>query len=164
MITRKNVTADDVSFLYQLYKETRGEALVVMDWDEEEREAFLRMQFDMQRSSYALQHLAADHEIIKLDKVPIGQVMTKITDHSIWLIDLSLLAQYRNQGIGTCLIRDLQERGEKMRKAVRLHVLYNNPAQDLYARLGFYITSEKFPYLAMEWLSSEKVERNKNKD
>lgn len=151
MIERHSVTKADESFLFQVFKETREEEMRAIGWDMEECETFLRMQFDMQKRSYALQFPSADHEIIRLDKMRVGQILTEITDQSIRVIDISLLADYRNKGIGTHLISDIQARAEVMEKAVQLHVMYNNPAQNLYERLGFHVTGEKMPYLAMEW-------------
>ncbi|WCN38334.1 GNAT family N-acetyltransferase [Aneurinibacillus uraniidurans] len=164
MIHTRNVTAYDTSFLYQAYKEAREKELSQMGWDAEEQEGLLRVQFDMQRRSYALQHLAADHNIILLDTVRIGQIMTKITDRSIWIIDVSLLAEYQNKGIGTRLIHDIQARAEETGKAVRLHVLHNNPAQCLYERLGFYRVGEKFPYVAMEWLHNQTTRASRKEE
>lgn len=151
MIHTRGAMDEDVSFLYQVYKETREEELAATGWGKEEKEAFLRMQFDMQRRSYALQHPEADHSVILLDTMRIGQLMTKITDHAVWIIDVSLLAEYQNKGIGTGLIRDIQERAEEIGKAVRLHVLYNNPAQRLYRRLGFHPINENGLHIQMEW-------------
>ncbi|WP_157737817.1 GNAT family N-acetyltransferase [Aneurinibacillus soli] len=163
MITRQNITADDDGFLYQVYKETREEELRVTGWSEEEQDSFLRMQFDMQRRSYALQHDGADHMIILFDQVRIGQIMTKTTDDSIWIIDVALLATYRNKGIGTHLILDIQQQAKEIGKSVRLHVLYNNQVRNLYARLGFQVTEEKPPYFAMEWCPNQKLQGSKER-
>ncbi|WCN38335.1 GNAT family N-acetyltransferase [Aneurinibacillus uraniidurans] len=155
MIHTRNATAADASFLYQVYKETREKELVQVGWGEEELEVFLRMQFAMQRRSYELQHRTANHNIILLGTVRIGQIMTEVTNQVtnqvIWFIDVSLLAEYQNKGIGTRLIHDIQARAEEAGKVVHLHVLHNNLAQRLYERLGFYRIGEKFPYIAMEW-------------
>jgi ribosomal protein S18 acetylase RimI-like enzyme len=150
MIILQQVTAEDEQFLYEVYVQTRAEEMGVMGWNQEQGEAFLRMQFDMQKRSYAMQYPKAEHRIVLLDGVPIGRIMIDFAEEALLLVDVSLLSRHHNLGIGTRLIRDLQQAAESGR-AVRLHVLNSNPAQRLYARLGFQVTGEKFPYLAMEW-------------
>ena len=41
---------DDLPFLYRVYASTRQEELALVDWDEAQKEWFLRMQFDLQRA------------------------------------------------------------------------------------------------------------------
>lgn len=151
MITLQRVNAQDEVFLYEVYAQTRDDEMQAMGWNGEQWEEFLNLQFVMQKRSYAMQYPAAEHHIILLDGVRIGRIMTEDTEDSLLLIDVSLLSNYRNKGIGTCLLRDLQQQASEVGKIVRLHVLSNNPAQGLYARLGFRVTEERFPYLKMEW-------------
>ena len=157
MLTLQNVSSEDQSFLFEVYAQTRAEELQAMGWSCEERESFLRMQFDMQQRSYAMQYPAAEHQTVLLDQVRIGRMITDVTEEALLLIDISLLPEHQKQGIGTRLIRDLQQKAAETGKKVRLHVLNHNPAHNLYTRLDFRITGEKFPYLAMEWQPSNKI-------
>jgi len=151
MLEMQQVTSEDDPFLYEVYADTRLEEMSAIGFEGEQREMFLRMQFDMQKRSYAMQYPAAEHQIMLLDGVRIGRLITQVAEESVLLIDLSLLATYRNRGIGTRLLLDLQQRASAMGKSVRLHVLQNNSARHLYERLGFRITGDKSPYYAMEW-------------
>ena len=45
--------AEDEPFLFELYASTRGDEMALVGWDKPQQEAFLRMQFKAQRSSYA---------------------------------------------------------------------------------------------------------------
>lgn len=151
MLEVQQVTSEDDPFLYEVYADTRREELAAIGWVDEQRDMFLRMQFDMQKRSYAMQYPEAEHGILLQGGIRIGRVMTQVTEESLLLIDLSLMSAYRGQGIGTRLLVDLQQRAEGMDKTVRLHVLQNNPALHLYERLGFRVTEDKSPYFAMEW-------------
>lgn len=54
-------------------------------------------------------------------------------------------------GIGTNLLRRLQDEATTNRQTIRLHVERENPARHLYRRLGFRETQDKSVYLAMQW-------------
>ena len=57
----------------------------------------------------------------------------------------------RNRGIGTRLLRELQEEARSAGKPLRIHVERFNPALRLYERLGFRQTEDKGIYLFLEW-------------
>jgi ribosomal protein S18 acetylase RimI-like enzyme len=66
-------------------------------------------------------------------------------------MDIALLPEYRNAGIGARLIRDLQNEAAQTGRSLRLHVETFNPALRLYERLGFHSVSASGIYLEMEW-------------
>lgn len=68
------------------------------------------------------------------------------------LIDIALLPEYRNQGIGSILLRGLLTEAAAVGSSVRLQVLKGNPARELYARLGFLTTAENGPYEMLAWI------------
>lgn len=53
------------------------------------------------------------------------------------LRQLHLVPGYRRRGIGTRLIKDLQQRAAALGRPVTLDVIHGNPARSLYLRLGF---------------------------
>jgi len=65
-------------------------------------------------------------------------------------VDISLLPEYRNRGIGAALIHTLIETAMAEGQAVKLQVLRMNPAQHLYQRLGFVVTGQDEMYIQME--------------
>ena len=52
-------------------------------------------------------------------------------------MDIALLPEYCNRGIGTTLLRGLQTEAAAAGRLLRIHVERFNPALRLYARLGF---------------------------
>lgn len=164
MLNLQHVRAEDDPFLYEVYAQTRAEELAAFGWGRAEQDAFLRMQFEMQKRSYAQQYPAAAHYIVLEDDVPIGRIMTEETGEAVVLVDLSLVTARQNQGIGTSLLHDLQRMAQGAGKKVRLHVLQHNPARSLYERLGFRVTGEPVPYVTMEWQPQEERMSNERGD
>lgn len=67
----------------------------------------------------------------------IGRLYVDEWAEEIRIVDLALLPQFRNRGYGTQLLKNLLAEGREKGKAVSIHVEQFNPAQNLYARLGF---------------------------
>jgi ribosomal protein S18 acetylase RimI-like enzyme len=109
------------------------------------------MQFDMQQRSYKQQYPTAESCVVMYEGRRIGKLYTANLPHSIVLVDVALLPEYRNRGIGTSLIRDLQHKAASAGKSVRLQVIESNSARQLYERLGFIFAGGTFPYVSMKW-------------
>ena len=70
---------------------------------------------------------------------------------TIELIDISLLPEYRNGGVGTALLGELIEESRKSSVPLRLQVQRNNQAAiRLYQRLGFSTIEQDEVYYRME--------------
>lgn len=143
-------TYDD-SLLFEIYATTRQEEMALVDWTESQKEIFLRSQFDTQRHSYHLQFPSAQYQVILCDDIPAGRLITEQSEREIHLIDIALLQQQRNKGIGTFLLSELQSQAAQAGKLIRLHVEPFNPAMHLYARLGFVWVGQSGFYYEMEW-------------
>ena len=66
-------------------------------------------------------------------------------------MDISLLPEYRNRGLGAALIHDLMAECAASREPLRLQVAKGNRAARLYERLGFLKTGEDEIYYHMWW-------------
>lgn len=151
----RRIRPDDQNFLYQLYASTRQEELAVLDWDEAQKTAFLRMQFEAQHKYYLEQFTQAQFDIILLDEEPIGRLYVDRRDNEIRLIDIALLPTHRNRGIGSAYLARIMAEGQFASLPVRIHVEQNNPALRLYHRLGFREIEESGVYYLMEWKPNE---------
>jgi ribosomal protein S18 acetylase RimI-like enzyme len=150
--------ASDESLLFRLYASTRTQELAFTAWDETQWNAFLQMQFNLQKRSYEARFPAADHSIILYDEQEIGRLVVDRTATENHLIDIALLPEFRGRGIGGALVRELQEGTARDGKSLRLSVLKTNPARRLYERLGFSIENERGAYCFMLWHPSAHVE------
>ncbi|MEK3910180.1 GNAT family N-acetyltransferase [Paenibacillus sp. FSL H7-0331] len=154
MLNTIQVTSNDESFLYDLYASTRAAEITAWGWDAAVTNAFLHMQWTAQKRSYEAQYPDAGHFIILYNELRVGRVMYGITAKEIQLIDIALLPESRNQGIGTLMIRSLQSgEGLLMTQPIRLSVLQHNPAKRLYERLGFTSVGSNGLYENMIWFN-----------
>ena len=149
-ITLRQAEPNDEAFLYRLYANSRAEELAAWGWDDAQRESFLSLQFRARQNQYR-EYPNTDHQIIVADGRPIGSVLVSESRDEFWLVDIALLAEYRNAGIGASIIRALLDRAAGAGKGVRLHVEKNNRAQRLYQRLGFRLIGDAGMYYLMEW-------------
>jgi ribosomal protein S18 acetylase RimI-like enzyme len=141
---------EDREFLFRLYASTRADELRAFGWPAAQQEAFLRMQFNAQQQWYSGTYATAENQIIENDGEPIGRMIVQ-REAGIWrLLDISLLPEYRGRGIGGELLRSLIEQCKDSGAVLQLQVLNTNPAQRLYARLGFIKTGEDQIYTQME--------------
>ena len=143
---------DDEPFLYQLYASTRAHEMTLAGWDEAQAASLLQMQYRAQTLAYGTQFRYATTQIVLQNGIAIGRLICDRTDDEILLVDIALLPAYRNGGIGTFLVLALQTEAIRGRRAVRIHVHANNPAQHLYKRLGFVVTGEDGIHLEMRWV------------
>ena len=58
---------DDEPFLRRLYGSIREDELAVVPWDEGDKEAFLRQQFDAQDTYYRQHYDGATYDVIDVD-------------------------------------------------------------------------------------------------
>lgn len=149
------VCPEDETFIFQLYASRWVEHLENWDWELEQKEKFLRLQFQAQQHSYQIQFPHREHRIVLRANEPIGNILIINNADYICLADIALLPCYRNQGIGTLLIRNLLTEAGNSRKPVHLQVEKLNPAIHLYERLGFLKIKNTGTHFVMEWRSCE---------
>jgi ribosomal protein S18 acetylase RimI-like enzyme len=148
----RSITPEDQAFLFQVYASTRLEELAVTHWTHEELEAFLNMQFHAQHTYYQEHFADSSFDMILLHGQPVGRLYVARWETEIRIIDIALLPEYRNQGLGRALLQDLLDEASAHGKMVSIHVEKNNPALRLYKRLGFGETADSGVYWFMKWL------------
>lgn len=89
--------------------------------------------------------------IILWHERPIGRLYIERRTDEMLGIDIALLPEYRQSGIGTAILRDLLAEAARDGKPFRIHVQKFNRAQRLYERLGFTTLDDDGVYLFMEW-------------
>jgi ribosomal protein S18 acetylase RimI-like enzyme len=144
--------ADD-DFFYRVYASTRMDEMAQVDWPNEQKEAFLHMQFKAQREHYGAYFPNAEYKVIELNERAIGRLIVDRSKDPFLLMDIALLAEHRNAGIGTLLIKDFMTEAAVQGSSVSLHVEIFNPAMKLYERLGFIKIAEQGIYYEMNWRS-----------
>ena len=147
-ITLREAMPADEPFLLEVYASTRSEELEGLGWDENQKHAFIKMQFLARERIYP----KVDSRIILLNGCAIGRMLVDRTEEEIRLIDIALLTEHRNAGIGNRVIKDLIEEAAASNKALNLRVRSGSPAMRLYERLGFCTTGNDAVYSEMTWI------------
>jgi len=148
-------TDADLQFLRDLYASTRAEEMAMVDWPEVQIDKFLTMQFEAQHQYYREQFPAAEYLVVEQNGDSIGRVYVDRRLDELRLIDIALIPETRNQGLGKALLLDLLDEAEAAALPVRIHVEKFNPAMRLYLRLGFRALEDKGVYLLMEWRAGD---------
>ncbi|MBL8102935.1 MAG: hypothetical protein JNM02_10425, partial [Anaerolineales bacterium] len=71
--------AGDELFLFNVYASTRIEEMALVNWTEEQKTAFLRMQFDAQTKHYLAYYPHAEYYIILREGTPVGRLLLEPT-------------------------------------------------------------------------------------
>ena len=151
MISLRPITPEDDPFLAGLYASTRAAELAQTNWSDEQKAMFCRMQFNAQTADYQRNYPDASFQIIERDAVAAGRLLVLRSDEAVNVIDIALLPEHRGAGIGTKLLKELQEEARVAGKPLTIHVERFNPAMRLYQRLGFRQIEDKGIYLLMSW-------------
>jgi ribosomal protein S18 acetylase RimI-like enzyme len=154
------ITPDDQELLLRIYGSTREEELSSVPWTDGEREAFLRQQFTAQHAWYQENYAAAELLVIywqdgkrqdgQGEEVPAGRLYVVRWEKEIRLIDIALLPEHRNGGLGSAILGKILAEGNAAGKPVTIHVEKFNPALRLYERLGFTPIEDRGVYYLME--------------
>jgi GNAT superfamily N-acetyltransferase len=146
------VSESDNEFLLSIYASTREDELAQAEWAEGQKEMFIRWQFDLQRREYSARFPDAAYHVIVVDEQRAGRIWVGADDEQIRLLDIALLPQFQNRGVGTVLLRHLMDEATHAGKALR-HMVFvlNNNADRFYERLGFTVIEDLGAYRHMEW-------------
>lgn len=154
-LTFRWIEEADLPFLAELYASTRRDEVAQVPWSEEQKEAFLRWQFESQHSHYQQYYPDCEFLVIERqggdDREAIGRLYVDRWTDEIRLVDVALLPEHRGGGLGTAILEKLLEEGRERNLPVSIHVEYNNPALSLYRRLGFRHVDSNGVYYLMRW-------------
>ena len=142
--------AEDRELLFSAYASTREEELQRVIWTPEQKDAFLRQQFEAQDQYYREQYPGAAFLVIEAAGVAAGRLYVARWPREIRIMDIALLPAHRRQGLGTAILGDLLAEGDATGKTVSIHVERQNPALGLYERLGFKLAVDRGVYLFLE--------------
>jgi len=149
-VTLRPAGPGDDAFLRRVYASTREEELAPLPWSDDEKEAFLRAQFDAQAAHYRGHYEPASFDVVEADGRPVGRLYVARWEDEVRIMDLAILTEHRGAGVATHLLRGLLDEARESGKRLSIHVEKHNPALRLYERLGFLPVADKGVYLRME--------------
>lgn len=133
----RQALASDADFLRALYRDVRSDELALTGWPPEAIDAFCQSQFDFQRQHYRSYYPQALHYLVERDDQSVGRLIVDDSADELRVVDISLLAAQRGQGLGSVLLRWLCNRADAQQRPMALSVESQNRARHLYERLGF---------------------------
>jgi len=154
-ISLRPASAADSDFLYQVYCSTRQDEMAPWGWSEAQKSAFLRMQYEIRQRGYAAAYPAAEYSVILVEGSCGGSMILSRGPGEIRLVDIALLPEFRNRGVGQYLIKMLLSEASGSRMALRLSILRGNRAAHLYERLGLTAVGGDSMYCEMECVPAE---------
>jgi GNAT superfamily N-acetyltransferase len=151
-VALRPVSPDDDEFLLSVYASTRADELAQVEWEPGQKESFVRWQFDLQQKEYDARYPDARYGVILVNHEPAGRIWIGEDDTQIRLLDIGLLKQFQNRGVGTVLLKQLIAEANAKNKPLR-HMVFvlNNDAHRFYERLGFVTIEDLGGYKHMEW-------------
>lgn len=125
---------------------------MVTGWPDQMKRSFLEQQFGCQTLDWNRNYPDARRELILVDGEPAGRLYVErfAADRDLRVIDIALLPAFRNRGVATRIFSDLFLEAEKLGWRVSIHVEQNNPAKNLYTRLGFVPVTQHGIYILMQ--------------
>lgn len=140
----RNFELNDFDFLFSLKKEN-FKWYVDEIWGWNDNDQIERLKKDIAQN----QHY--NRKIIEIYNQPIGIYISFNTENGDFFIaEISLLKKYQNKGIGTSILKKQIEENKIRGIRTILQVFKNNPAKELYERLGFKIYNETETHYQME--------------
>jgi ribosomal protein S18 acetylase RimI-like enzyme len=155
-VSLRPVTAADREFLVSVYAGSRAAELAQVAWDDAQKDAFIRWQFERQEEEYNQRYPGARYDVILVDNVPAGRIWVGLDEKQIRLLDIAILAEFQNRGVGTYLLQQLKDEAAREKKSLR-HMVFvlNDNAYRFYERLGFSTIEDLGGYKHMEWVPGE---------
>src|SRR5215468_5725248 len=150
-ITLRPVTESDEEFLLAVYASTRAEEMERVPWTAEQKDTFVKMQFAAQKSHYAASYPEANHDLIYVDGEAVGRIYLDRGPDGLHILDVTVLLEYRNRGIGSAVLGRLLEEAGAGGKALTIYVETFNPSLRLFERLGFRHADQKDFQLLLKW-------------
>lgn len=150
-ITLRAPNDGDAAFLARLYASTRLD-LHSTSADPTFVAALVAMQQRLQAAGYRARFPGAAYLVLEHEGTPCGRIVVDAGAAALRLVDISLLPEWRGQGLGRSVLRALQGCAAGHRLPLVLAVHHANPAaRRLYVALGFCAGGGDDHALQMVW-------------
>jgi len=137
MVAVNPLTHDDEAFLRRLLIATLADELAAWAWPEAMRDQLLDMQYRIRRQGIQANYPTAQCSIVSEGGAPVGWVVVCWSDAEAHIVDIAVLPERRNSGIGATVLRGVLAESDRRGVPASLNVNVTNRAVRLYERLGF---------------------------
>ncbi len=132
--------AEDEPLLLRVYAATRAQEMNLVPWDDAQKQAFIRMQFDAQHRHYTSHYPGARFEVILLDGEPVGRLYLAQLETEFRIMDVAVLPENRRAGIGSLVVEEVLKEAQAASVPVTMSMETYNPSLPLFERMGFHAT------------------------
>ncbi len=147
--------ADDGSdepFLFNLFASQKLPDMALMPLDAAGKEQLLRMQYRSMSASYHRQFPQARFEIVQLNGLRAGRLITDVTAERVYYVDIAILPQCQGGGVATALMTAVLDEPRRLGVPGRVKVMASNFASlRLCEKIGFTVAGQEPPYADLEW-------------
>ena len=151
-ITTRAATEDDDVFLFGLFRAVRLPEFAHAPLAPAQLDLLMSIQYAGQKQSYGAEYPGGD-EVVLLDGQAIGRIWLYRGAAEHHLVDIALMPEYRNRGIGSALVKDAIAGARAAGSRLRCSVAATNPGSlRFHQRLGFHVAGRDDLYydLALE--------------
>lgn len=145
-------TDNDAGFIFDLFATQKILELHLDQIDRNSKDVLVDMQWQARNQSYNNQFPDLKTWIIRHENQAVGAVLLNQTPQDIRIVDIIISSNFRNLGIGTLLLKEIQANAQQNNLTIHLQVAISNPAQHLYKRLGFICDQTDPVYMSMRWV------------
>lgn len=150
VIQLRDVEPGDEPLLVRVYAGGRAEELALVPWDAPRKQSFVEMQFAAQLLHYREHYPHAQQQVICADSKPVGRLYLDRGTAEYRILDVAILPENRNTGIGTFVIKEILNEAYSARLSVTIYV-ETITALRFFERLNFRnISHDEFKAL-MRW-------------
>jgi ribosomal protein S18 acetylase RimI-like enzyme len=98
----------------------------------------VQQQASLRETAYRADYPAAMRRVVLAEGAPIGRIMVDwAIDGAAMLIDIAVTPERQREGAGSAMLRSYLAVADRRGQCAMLQVMRDNPAQQLYAQLGF---------------------------
>ena len=134
-LSARSATAADKEFCRDVHHQAYKDVVIrqFKDWDDDMQE----MMFDE-----AWARIQRKTKILLWDETPCGYSCSDRKSDHFLLIELVILPEFQRKGIGSSIIDKLIQKARSAKLPVRLSVLLQSKAKELYERKGFTVVEK----------------------
>ena len=153
-ISFRPVTVQDRDLLLRLYASTRERELALVPWDAGQKALFLQHQFASQDQHYGAYFPDADYSIVVHNGKDAGRIFVTRDEAHIHVLEFTILPEHRGAGVGTEIVRRLQEEARSKALPLTTYLDQFSDSQAWLERRGFTRMADEGIHYKMQWTPS----------
>lgn len=116
---------EDEDFLFEVFGTTWQHAVAAMPNPQLARH-FLRIQYTAQNRRFDTRYPGHERLVVMRGDTPVGRLYLHRAEAVVHIVDLTILPDYRDQGVGGGILRDLMGEAARHRRTLTLRVSRRN--------------------------------------